>query len=182
MRRITFQCNKYSPGVLYIMVLFGVIVGLLTFYAFLVFSGIEKGPEDGPVYFREHPMHAVYLIFGLISIAMSLPAWIAAKCWSSKEEEAQLELYEDHAVLYWKNKELHIKKGALNIKIPKPQPYWYKTYILKIPRRRVVLVGSVKETKEKRRRLLSLDIAIEELSAYKKVKSRVHNVDRMQKY
>ena len=104
MRRITFQCNKYSPGVLYIMVLFGVIVGLLTFYAFLVFSGIEKGPEDGPVYFREHPMHAVYVIFGLIPIAMSLPAWIAAKCWSSKEEEAQLELYEDHAVLYWKNK------------------------------------------------------------------------------
>ena len=170
MRRITFQCNKYSPGVLYIMVLFGVSLGLLTFYAFLVFSGIEKGPEDGPIYFREHPMHAVYLIFGLIPIAMSLPAWIAAKCWSSREEKALLELYEDHAVLYWKNKELHIKKGALNIKIPKPQPYWYKTYILKIPRRRVVLVGSVKETKEKRRRLLSLDIAIEELSAYKKVK------------
>ena len=41
-RSITFQCNKYSPGVLYIMVLFGVIVGLLTFYAFLVFSGFEK--------------------------------------------------------------------------------------------------------------------------------------------
>ena len=170
MRRITFQCNKYSPGVLYIMVLFGVTLGLLTFYAFLVFSGIEQGPEDGPIYFREHPMHAVYLIFGLIPIAMSLPAWIAAKCWTSKEEEAQLELYEDHAVLYWKNKELHIKKGTLNIKFPKPQPYWYKTYILKIPRHRVVLVGSVKETKEKRRRQLSLDIAIEELSAYKKVK------------
>ena len=123
MRRITFQYNKYSPGVLYIMVFFGVTLGLLTFYAFLVFSGIEKGPEYGPVYFREHPMHAVYLIFGLIPIAMSLPAWIAAKCWSSKEEEAQLELYEDHAVLYWKNKEFFIKKGAVNIKIPEPQPY-----------------------------------------------------------
>ena len=167
MRRITFQCNKYSPGVLYIMVLFGVIVGLLTFYAFLVFSGIEKGPEDGPVYFREHPMHAVYVIFGLIPITMSLPSLIAAKCWSSKEEEAQLELYEDHAVLYWKNKEFLIKKGAVNIKIPKPQPYWYKTYVLKIPRHRVVLVGSIKEIKEKRRRRPSLDVAMEELSAYK---------------
>lgn len=112
-------------------------------------------------------MHAVYVIFGLVPIAMSLPAWIAAKCWSSKDEEAQLELYEDHAVLYWKNKEFLIKKGAVNIKIPKPQPYWYKTYVLKIPGHRVVLVGSIKETKEKRRRLPSLDIAIEEISAYK---------------
>ena len=101
MRRITFQCNKYSPGVLYIMVLFGVTLGLLTFYAFLVFSGIEKGPEDGPIYFREHPMHAVYLIFGLIPIAMSLPAWIAAKCWSRKEEEALLDLYEEKKAAFF---------------------------------------------------------------------------------
>ena len=31
------------------------------------------------MYFREHPGHAVYVIFGLIPIAMSLPAWITAK-------------------------------------------------------------------------------------------------------
>lgn len=41
---------------------------------------------------------------------MSLPAWIAAKCWSRKEKEAQLELYADHAVLYWKNIE-HIVRN-----------------------------------------------------------------------
>ena len=168
MRKTEFRCNKYSPGVLYIMLVFGVVLGLLFFYAFLVLSGIEKGPEDGPTYFREHPRHAVYLIFGLIPIAMALPAWIAKKCWSSREEGAQLEIYEDYAVLCFRNKALRIEKGELCIKIPKPHPYWYTTYILKVPKHRIVLVTSVKEAKEKKGSRLSLDIAMEELSIYRK--------------
>lgn len=168
MKSIKFRYNKYSPGVLYMMLVFGVVLGLLFFYAFLVLSGIEKGPEDGPAYFREHPRHAVYLIFGLIPIAMALPAWIAKKCWSSKEEGAQLEIYEDYAVLCFRNKALRIEKGELCIKIPKPHPYWYTTYILKVPKHRIVLVTSVKEAKEKKGSRLSLDIAMEELSIYRK--------------
>ena len=132
MKSIKFRYNKYSPGVLYMMLVFGVVLGLLFFYAFLVLSGMEKGPEYGPAYFREHPKHAVYLIFGLIPIAMALPAWVAKKCWSSKEEEAQLEIYEDYAVLCFRNKELRIEKGELRINIPNPHPYWYTTYILKV--------------------------------------------------
>ena len=108
MRKTEFRCNKYSPGVLYMMVIVGVATGLLLFYGFLVVSGINKGPYDGPIYFQEHPRHAIYLIFFLIPIAMGLPAWIAKKCWSSKEEEGQLELYDEYAVLYWKNKEFKI--------------------------------------------------------------------------
>lgn len=92
MRKTEFRCNKYSPGVLYMMVIVGVATGLLLFYGFLVVSGINKGPYDGPIYFQDNPRHAIYLIFSLIPIAMGLPAWIAKKYWSSKEEEGQLEL------------------------------------------------------------------------------------------
>ena len=54
MRRIRFRYNKYSPGVLYIMVVLGVTLGLLILYEFIIFSGIAEGPEQGPAYFREH--------------------------------------------------------------------------------------------------------------------------------
>ena len=64
--------------------------------------------------------------------------------------------------------EKYILKGELDIKIPKPQPFWYGTYILKFPQHRIVLVSSVKENKEKNRVRRSLDIAIKELSIYKK--------------
>ena len=40
MRRIRFRYNKYSPGVLYIMVVLGVTLGLLILYEFIIFSGI----------------------------------------------------------------------------------------------------------------------------------------------
>lgn len=172
MRKTEFRCNKYSPGVLYMMVIVGVATGLLLFYGFLVVSGINKGPYDGPIYFQEHPRHAIYLIFSLIPIAMGLPAWIAKKYWSSKEEEGQLELYDEYAVLYWKNKEFKIEKGELQIKIPEPQAIWYSTYLLQFPGHRIVLVNSLKEGKEKRRGACSLDIAISELSPYKKLKKR----------
>ena len=44
MKRIKFRHNKYSPGVLYILVIFGVAAGLLVFFGFLTISGIDKGP------------------------------------------------------------------------------------------------------------------------------------------
>ena len=95
MRRIRFRYNKYSPGVFYIMVVLGVTLGLLILYEFIIFSGIAEGPEQGPAYFREHPKHAVVLIFALIPVAMLLPVWIAKKWWSRTEEEAKIELYEE---------------------------------------------------------------------------------------
>ena len=79
MKRIKFRHNKYSPGVLYILVIFGVAAGLLAFFGFLTISGIDKGPEYGPIYFREHPIHAVYLIFALIPIFMLFPTWIVQR-------------------------------------------------------------------------------------------------------
>ncbi len=170
MESIKFRCNKYTPVVLYMLLIFGVAFGFSVYYGILLFSGIAKGPEYAPAYFREHSDHAIWLIFGLIPVAMLLPAWIAAKCWGSREEEAQLKLYEDYAVLYWKNKEVYMQKGELRIKIPKPHPHWYKVYILKVPGQRLVLVSSVKEAKEKRGLRLSLDMAMDKLSAYRKLK------------
>lgn len=99
---------------------------------------------------------------------MLFPTWIAKKIWSHEDQEAYIDLYEDYAELNWNDRKVHIKKGELDIKIPKPQPFWYGTYILKIPQCRIVLVSSVKENKEKNRVRRSLDIAIKELSIYKK--------------
>ncbi len=179
MESIKFRCNKYAPGVLYVLLIFGVALGFSVYYAILLFFGIAKGPEYAPAYFREHSDHAIWLIFGLIPVAMLLPAWIAAKCWGSREEEAQLELYEDHAVLHWKNKGVTIQKGELHIKIPHPHPYWYKVYILKVPGQRLVLVSSVKEEKEKHGLRISLDMAMDKLSAYRKLKKGERREERV---
>lgn len=168
MRKIEFRHNKYSPSVLYVMVILGVILRLMAFYSFLVVSGIEKGPEDDPIYFREYSRQAVYLIFALIPVAMLLPTWLAKKIWSHEDLEAYIDLYEDYTELHWKNEKVHIKKGELEIKVPKPQPYWYETYILKLPYDRIVLVSSIKEASERKRARRSLDSAIKALSAYKK--------------
>lgn len=170
MRTMKFRHNKYSPGILYIMLILGIMLGFLVSYEFLVLSGISKGPEYAPAHFRDNPEHAVYLMFGLIIVSMVLPAWIAVKCWSRQDEESTLELYEDHAVLYWKNKEVYIKKGELNIKILQPQAILYRSYILKVPGQKIAFVNSIQEGKEKRRRALSLDIAIDILLPYKKSK------------
>lgn len=169
-KNVRFRYNKYTPGILYIMLIVGVSLGFLSYYLILKASGIWDGPETEPAYFSEHPNHAVYLIFGLIPIVMLLPAWIVAKCWGSRDEEAQLDLYEDYAVLRMGNREIRIEKGKLRIKIPEPHPHWYLTYILKFPDHRIVLVTSVKESKEKRSSWLSLDKAMGELSAYRKSK------------
>ncbi len=45
-----------------------------------------------PQYFKDHPKHAVYLIFGLIPISMLVPTWIIFKFWSrGEDEDAELE-------------------------------------------------------------------------------------------
>lgn len=167
MRRVRFKHNKYSPGVLYILVILGVTLGLLAWSGFIMLSGLEEGPEYAPAYFRDHPTHAVCLIFALLPVFMLFPVWVAKKIWSHEaEDDSYIDLYEDYAVLHWNNTKVDIKKGELVIKIPKPQPFWYETYILKLPKRRIVLVSSVQENSQKGRR--SLNIAIEELSAYKR--------------
>lgn len=176
---IQFRCNKYPLAVLYILMICGIVLSLCVYAGILTLSGIAKGPEYAPAYFREHSDHAIWLIFGLIPVAMLLPAWIAAKCWGSKEEEAQLVLYENYAVLYWKDKEVHIQKGELRIKIPKPHPHWYRVYILKVPGQRLVLVSSVKEAKKSGASWLSLDMAMEKLSAYKKPKKGEREEERV---
>lgn len=174
MRTISFRYNKYSPRVLYIMVIFAVSLGFLVYYAFLMYSGIGRGPEFAPSYFRENPRHAVYLIFGLIPIALLVPALLAIKCWSSEEEEGQISLSEEYAVLYLKNKEFRIEKGGLHLRHPTARANWYFIYILKFAGRKIVLVSSAKEVKEMGS-ALSLDLAMEQLSFYEAGKKRRRN-------
>lgn len=165
MRKINFRYNKNSPTLLYIMVIIGIVIGILLCYEFLIYLGFASTNE--PQYFKDHPKHAVYLIFGLIPISMLVPTWIVFKFWSREDEDAELELYDDYAILKMKNEKIKIQKGELEIKFPQPQAILYTTYILKLPEQKIVFVGSLKE---KRKSKLSLNIAIKELSAYKKRK------------
>ena len=98
---------------------------------------------------------------------MLVPFWIVFKFWSREDEEAELELYDDYAILKMRNEKIKIQKGELEIKFPQPQAILYTTYILKLPEQKIVFVGSLKE---KRKSNLSLKIAIKELSGYKKGK------------
>ena len=94
-------------------------------------------------------------------------AWFAKKIWSREDLEGYIDLYEGYALLNWREQEVQINKGDLIIKIPKPQPFWYETYILKLPDRKITLISSVRENKEKKRGKRSLNIAIGALSDYK---------------
>lgn len=165
MRKINFRYNKNTPIMLYIMLIIGIAVGFFLYYEFLIYSGIASTNELQ--YFKEHPKHAVYLIFGLIPISMLVPFWIVFKFWSREDEDAELELYDDYAILKMKNEKIKIQKGELEIKFPQPQAILYTTYMLKLPDQKIVFVGSLKEKKKSK---LSLNIAIKELSAYKKRK------------
>ncbi|WP_029950452.1 hypothetical protein [Parvimonas micra] len=165
MIKINFRYNKNTPIMLYIMLIIGIAVGFFLYYEFLMFLGIASANE--PQYFKDNPRHAIYLIFGLIPIAMLVPTWIAFKFWSREDEEAELELYDDYAILKMRNEKIKIQEGELEIKFPQPQAILYTTYILKTPEQKIVFVGSLKE---KRKSKLSLNIAIKELSAYKKAK------------
>jgi hypothetical protein len=164
MKKINFRYNKNTPIRLYIMISLGIAIGFFLYYEFLMFLGIASANE--PQYFKDNPRHAIYLIFGLIPIAMLVPTWITFKFWSREDEDAELELYDDYAILKIKNEKIKIQKGELEIKFPQPQAILYTTYILKLPEQRIVFVGSLKEKKKSK---LSLNVAIEELLDYENI-------------
>ena len=161
MRKINFRYNKNTPISLYIMISLGIAIGFFLYYEFLMFLGIASANE--PQYFKDNPRHAIYLIFGLIPVTMFLSTWIVFKFWSREDEEAELELYDDYAILKMKNEKIKIQKGKLEIKFPQPQAILYTTYILKTPEQKIVFVGSLKE---KRKSNISLKLAMEELLDY----------------
>lgn len=161
MRKINFRYNKNTPIRLYIMISLGVAIGFFLYYEFLMFLGIASPNE--PQYFKDNPRHAIYLIFGLIPVTMFLSTWIVFKFWSREDEEAELELYDDYAILKMRNEKIKIQKGKLEIKFPQPQAILYTTYILKTPDQKIVFVGSLKE---KRKSNISLKLAMEELLDY----------------
>lgn len=161
MRKINFRYNKNTPISLYIMISLGIAIGFFLYYEFLMFLGIASANE--PQYFKDNPRHAIYLIFGLIPVTMFLSTWIVFKFWSREDEEAELELYDDYAILKMRNEKIKIQKGKLEIKFPQPQAILYTTYILKTPDQKIVFVGSLKE---KRKSNISLKLAMEELLDY----------------
>ena len=161
MRKINFRYNKNTPIRLYIMISLGISIGFFLYYEFLMFLGIASPNE--PQYFKDNPRHAIYLIFGLIPVTMFLSTWIVFKFWSREDEEAELELYDDYAILKMRNEKIKIQKGKLEIKFPQPQAILYTTYILKTPDQKIVFVGSLKE---KRKSNISLKLAMEELLDY----------------
>jgi len=161
MRKINFRYNKNTPIRLYIMISLGVAIGFFLYYEFLMFLGIASPNE--PQYFKDNPRHAIYLIFGLIPVTMFLSTWIVFKFWSREDEEAELELYDDYAILKMRNEKIKIQKGKLEIKFLQPQAILYTTYILKTPDQKIVFVGSLKE---KRKSNISLKLAMEELLDY----------------
>ena len=161
MRKINFRYNKNTPISLYIMISLGIAIGFFLYYEFLMFLGITSANE--PQYFKDNPRHAIYLIFGLIPVTMFLSTWIVFKFWSREDEEAELELYDDYAILKMRNEKIKIQKGKLEIKFPQPQAILYTTYILKTPDQKIVFVGSLKE---KRKSNISLKLAMEELLDY----------------
>lgn len=161
MRKINFRYNKNTPISLYVMISLGIAIGFFLYYEFLMFLGIASANE--PQYFKDNPRHAIYLIFGLIPVTMFLSTWIVFKFWSREDEEAELELYDDYAILKMRNEKIKIQKGKLEIKYPQPQAILYTTYILKTPDQKIVFVGSLKE---KRKSNISLKLAMEELLDY----------------
>lgn len=166
MNTIKFRYNKYSPSVLSIMIILGVVFGLLIQPVILYFLGITTDPRKSSVYFNAHPQYAVYLIFALIPIVMIVPTWLLARYWRSKEEEAEIHLYEDYAVLYYGNKEVHINKGELKISIKSPRIKWYNVYLLKTPKNKIIFTTSGVEKKARKKSDLSLDIAMDKLMYY----------------
>lgn len=161
MRKINFRYNKNTPISLYIMISLGIAIGFFLYYEFLMFLGIASANE--PQYFKDNPRHAIYLIFGLIPVTMFLSTWIVFKFWSREDEEAELELYDDYAILKMRNEKIKIQKGKLEIKFPQPQAILYTTYILKTPEQKIVFINSLRE---KRKSNISLKLAMEELLDY----------------
>lgn len=172
MSEIKFRYNKHSEFMLYFMIISSIIFGLFLYILVIYYLGIINGPQYAPVYFRNHPQQALYIIFGLIHIFMLLPVWISTKFWGSKDEEGSIHLYKDFAVLYCRNQEIKINKDELSIKFMAPHLKWYVLYILKIPKKKIKLCSSVIEWKEEKNKRfsLSLDIAMDKLMYYEKAK------------
>lgn len=76
MNTIYFRYNKHSHYLLYFMVIFGIVVGLVLDAYLLNISGITKGPEFIPDFLRGREDVALYIIFGSIPIAMLLPTFL----------------------------------------------------------------------------------------------------------
>ncbi len=174
MGKVIFRYNKRSETSLYFMVILSVVIGFSIYGAIIYYSGIGKGPEYAPAYFRAHKDHAVYFIFGLIPLCLMIPAWIAAKLWGSEEKKGELHLHEEYAVLYYDNKEVRINKGELRMKLVTPRVSWYTLYVLRIPKKKIKLCSSVIEEKEKKKKKnqffdTSLDFAMYKLMYYKKI-------------
>ncbi len=172
MNVVNFRYNKYSESTLYIMILLNILIGLLIYAAIMYYSGIARGPEYAPEYFRTHTEHAVYFMFGLLPVFTLIPMWMGFKSWGRSEKTGRIDLYEDYAVIYFDNKEICINKGELRIKSASPRSHWYNLYILKIPKKKIKFCTSIIESKEKRGNVfgLSLDIAMDRLEYYRKQK------------
>lgn len=175
MSEIKFRYNKHSEFMLYFMIISSVIFGLFLYILVIYYLGIINGPQYAPVYFRNHPQQALYIIFGLIPIFMLLPVWISTKFWGSKDEEGSIHLYKDFAVLYCRNQEIKINKGELSIKSMTPPLGWYTLYILKISKKKIKLCSSIIEKKEDRNKKinLSLESAMNRLMYYTKTKKGI---------
>lgn len=175
MSEIKFRYNKHSEFMLYFMIISSVIFGLFLYILVIYYLGIINGPQYAPVYFRNHPQHALYIIFWLIPIFMLLPVWISARFWGSRDEEGCIYLYEDFAVLYYRNQEIKVNKGELSIKSMTPILGWYILYILKISKKKIKLCSSIIEKKEDRNKKinLSLESAMNRLMYYTKTKKGI---------
>lgn len=171
MYTIKFRYNKYSQNILYIMIIFGIAIGLLIHWIILDFLGINS--QNGQIiqYFQKNSKIAIYMIFGLIPICMLVPVFIAFKLWGLKDEVASIELYENYFILNYSNKKIKVNKGDLIIKITSPSSYLYVVYKLKLPNEKINFVNSIKEQRENKNIETepSLNIAIEKLMFYRKL-------------
>lgn len=173
MNTIYFRYNKHSHYLLYFMVIFGIVVGLVLDAYLLNISGITKGPEFTPDFLRGREDVALYIIFGSIPIAMLLPTFFAYRFWGKAEEKASIRFWEDHAILYYRNKEMLINRGKVKIDILTGKATLYDTYKVILPERKIYFHNSIIEKKEKKGKVLSLDIAMQRLVFFEEKKGKI---------
>ncbi|WP_156285861.1 hypothetical protein [Oceanivirga salmonicida] len=133
---IKFRYNKYSHRIFQLVLVLAVFAGL--FLDIFIINGLEYIS-----YFDAHPKYAIYVIFGSIPVFMFTPAIITYLWWRKKDEQATLKLYENHAILYYKDREIMINKGQFKLTIESG------FCILKTPIEKICMHYSIKErTKE----------------------------------
>src|SRR3712207_4565272 len=134
MNTIYFRYNKYSPNVLYFLLVIGISAGLtLDTWLLNIFLG------EGPVtpFLQKYSQIVVLFIFVSIPVSMLLPAFFAYRFWGKEEEEASIRFFSDYAILYYRNKEIFMKKGEIKVTFLKPQAILYLTYKLKTPQAKI---------------------------------------------